>query len=451
MQPELKVIGGGLAGCEAAWQAAERNIHVQLFEMRPQKMTGAHQTAWLGELVCSNSLGSKLRENGSGLLFHEMKELHSIICRVAEQSAVPAGSALAVDRHIFAETLTELIATHPNIEIIREEITTIPKAPTIIASGPLTSPALAISLANFHGKENLFFYDAIAPIITADSINMSIAVRGSRHGKGEANEGDYINCPMDQATYNHFVQQLAAAEQIHLKSFERKIEYGVDVGHAKFFEGCLPIEVMARRDPATLAYGPLRPVGLRKLFKGDAPFAIVQLRQDDLTHHSYNMVGFQTNLTYKEQKRVFKLIPGLEQAEFMRYGQMHRNTFLCAPSLINQTLQTKKDPSLFFAGQIIGVEGYLGNAASGLIAGINASRQLKGSSLLAFPRECMIGALCFYIANAGCETFQPMKANLGLLAPLQFRIRDKQERKAAMANRALRAFRNYAKMNNAYN
>ena len=450
MQPELKIIGGGLAGCEAAWQAAERNIHVQLFEMRPEKMTGAHQSAWLGELVCSNSLGSKLRENGSGLLFHEMKDLNSVICRVAEQSAVPAGSALAVDRHVFAETLTNLIATHPNIEIIREEITQIPNTPAIIASGPLTSPALATSLAAFHGKENLFFYDAIAPIITADSIDMTIAVRGSRYGKGEDNAGDYINCPMDQATYTHFVEQLATAEQIHLKSFEHEIENGVNAGPAKFFEGCLPIEIMARRDAATLAYGPLRPVGLRKLFKGDAPFAIVQLRQDDLTHHAYNMVGFQTNLTYPEQKRVFRLIPGLEQAKFIRYGQMHRNTFLCAPSLVNQTLQTKKAAWLFFAGQIIGVEGYLGNAASGLIAGINASRQLKGDSLLAFPRECMTGALCSYIANADCETFQPMKANLGLLPPLQFRIRDKQERKAALANRALRAFRNYATMNNAY-
>lgn len=450
MQAELKIIGGGLAGCEAAWQAAERGIHVQLYEMRPAKMSGAHQTALLGELVCSNSLGSTIRENGSGLLLHEMKALNSVICRVAEQSAVPAGSALAVDRRIFAESLTVLISSHPNIEIIREEITQIPTPPAIIASGPLTSPALAAALQAFHGKENLYFYDAIAPIITADSINMSVAARGSRYGKGQASEGDYLNCPMDQAAYMHFVDQLAKAEQIQLKPFERDIEQGVDAGHAKFFAGCLPIEVMARRDPGTLAYGPLRPVGLRKLFEGGPPFAVVQLRQDDLNHSSYNMVGFQTNLTCAEQRRVFRLIPGLEEAEFVRYGQMHRNTFLCAPALINQTLQIKKDPQLFLAGQIIGVEGYLGNAASGLIAGINAARLLYGKNLLVFPQECMIGALCYSIVHADSETFQPIKANLGWLPPMQFKIRDKQHRKAALANRAQRAFQDYVTMNDAH-
>jgi len=444
MEQCLVIAGGGLAGCEAAWQAANRGISVILYEMRPQKMTEAHQTNLLGELVCSNSLGSTLTSNGSGLLFYEMKTFQSLICKVAEETAVPAGSALAVDRTLFAKKITEAMENHPNIQLVREEITTLPDSPCIIATGPLTSPSLIKALQDFHGEKNLFFYDAIAPIIEADSINMNIAFRASRYGKEEFGRGDYINCPMDKKTYEIFIDQLIHAKQIELKTFEQDIQNGVKTGHGLYFEACLPIEVLACRGINSLAYGPLRPVGLRRSFQGYPPYAIVQLRQDNLNNTSYNMVGFQTNLTYAEQKRVFRIIPGLEKAEFVRLGQMHRNTFFCAPSLINQNLQAVKRKDIFFAGQLIGVEGYMGNAASGLVAGINAAKFLQDKPLLTFPRETMIGALCFYISHAEKESFQPMKANFGLFPPLIPAVKIKRERKVANAERALKTIQIFA-------
>ncbi len=437
MEPQLVIIGGGLAGCEAAWQAAKRGISVLLFEMRPQKMTEAHKTALLGELVCSNSLGSTPTTNGSGLLFHEMKVFDSLICSIAEETSVPAGTALAVDRTQFAQKLTEMVSNHTNIKIIHEEITTIPDSPCIIATGPLTSSSLIKALQDFHGENNLFFFDAIAPIIEADSINMDIAFRGSRYGKEEVGKGDYLNCPLDKERYEIFVDQLTHAQQIELKAFEEDIHNEVKAGYGHFFEACLPIEVLARRGIDSLAYGPLRPVGLRRAYHGNPPYAVVQLRQDDLSSTTYNMVGFQTNLTYAEQKRVFRMIPGLEKAEFVRLGQMHRNTYLFSPSLINQELQAVNRQDLFFAGQLIGVEGYLGNAASGLVAGINAARYLHHEPLLTFPRETMIGALCYYISHAEKESFQPMKANFGLLPPLDPVIKNKGDRKIAHSKRAL--------------
>ncbi|RJQ40131.1 MAG: methylenetetrahydrofolate--tRNA-(uracil(54)-C(5))-methyltransferase (FADH(2)-oxidizing) TrmFO [Anaerolineaceae bacterium] len=442
MQSELVVVGGGLAGCEAAWQAAHRGISVLLYEMRPLKMTEAHKTALLGELVCSNSLGSTLTTNGTGLLFNEMKILNSIVCRVAEETSVPAGSALAVDRTQFAERLTGLIASHPFIKIIHQEVTKIPQETSIIASGPLTSQPLIEALQRFHGERNLFFYDAIAPIIEAESIDMQATFRGSRYGKGKFGEGDYLNCPLDKERYEYFIEQLINAQQIELKPFEQEINQGVNAGPGNFFEGCLPIEILARRGINALAYGPLRPVGLRKAYKGNPPFAVVQLRQDNTSKTTYNMVGFQTNLTFSEQKRIFRMIPGLHDAEFVRFGQMHRNTFLFAPTLINQNLQAINRPGLFFAGQIIGVEGYLGNAATGLVAGINAARLLKEKPLITFPRETMIGSLCFYVSNAEKDTFQPMKANFGLLPPITPRIKNKGDRKIAYSNRALKMINN---------
>ncbi len=438
MQSELMVVGGGLAGCEAAWQAANRDIPVSLYEMRPQKMTEVHKTDLLGELVCSNSLGSTLTTNGNGLLFNEMKIFNSLVGRVAEETAVPAGSALAVDRTQFAEKITHLLTSHPLIKIIHEEIVAIPQEPCIIASGPLTSPSLITALQNYHGEKNLFFYDAIAPIVEAESIDMQTAFRGSRYGKDESGEGDYLNCPLDKETYEAFVEQLMNAQQIELKPFEQQVHQGVDAGYGHFFEGCLPIEILARRGVNTLAYGPLRPVGLRKSYKGIPPYAIVQLRQDDLSKTSYNMVGFQTNLTFSEQKRVFRMIPGLQNAEFVRYGQMHRNTFLFAPTLINQNLQSINRSDLFFAGQLIGVEGYLGNAATGLVAGIHAASLLKHEPLLTFPRETMMGALCFYVSHAEKEIFQPMKANFGLLPPITPKIKNKGDRKIASVSRSLK-------------
>ena len=446
MQPILHIIGGGLAGSEAAWQAAEHGISVKLYEMRPLKQTEAHQTDSLGELVCSNSLGSKLASNGTGLLYQEMKILNSIICQIADRTCVPAGAALAVDRQLFSQELTRILSEHRNIEVIRQEITEIPNEPAIIASGPLTSPALAKALQSLHGEKNLFFFDAIAPLVADDSIDHSIAFRGSRYGKGESQEGDYLNCPMTREQYDQFEEELGKASTIPLKSFEQNIKNGVDAGPGHFFEGCLPVEVIARRGKNALAFGPLRPVGLRKMVEGTPPYAVVQLRQDNLHNTIYNMVGFQTNLTYSEQQRIFRMIPGLEQAAFVRYGQMHRNTFLFAPSLINPYLQHLERNDLFFAGQLIGIEGYLGNAASGLVAGINAARYLQHDSLLEFPTSTMVGALCHYVSHADRELFQPMKANFGILSPIIPKIREKQKRKSALAERSLETMRKFAEL-----
>src|SRR5687767_10771885 len=354
---DLLVIGGGLAGSEAAFQAAQRGLRVRLFEMRPSLQTGAHQTLDLAELVCSNSLGSNLPDRASGVLKNEMRMLGSLLLECAEAASLPAGGALAVDRELFARLATERIGSHPNIEILREEVKEIPNAPAIIASGPLTSPALSHSIAALSGEEHLFFFDAISPIIDADTINMEIAFRASRYGTGEQDEGDYINCPLNREEYYAFVEALLSAQRIELRSFEDAIKSGVRAGH--FFEGCLPVEIIAERGVDSLAFGPMRPVGLRDPRTGRRPYAVVQLRQDNLAGSLYNLVGFQTNLKFPEQKRVFRLIPGLENAEFMRYGQMHRNTFVASPKLLRPTLQDMQRDDLFFAGQITGVEGYI--------------------------------------------------------------------------------------------
>jgi methylenetetrahydrofolate--tRNA-(uracil-5-)-methyltransferase len=431
---DLIIIGGGLAGSEAAWQAAQRGIKVRLFEMRPQVQTGAHQTSDLAELVCSNSLGSNLPDRASGLLKEEARLLGSMLLECAQEAALPAGGALAVDRELFAQKVTERIETHPNIEIVREEVREIPNTPAIIASGPLTSPALSQAIAALSGEDHLFFFDAIAPVIHADSINMKIAFRASRYGTGEQEQGDYINCPLTKEEYYAFVEALLRAERIELRSFEETIKSGVKAG--QFFEGCLPVEIIAERGLDSLAFGPMRPVGLRDPRSGKRPYAVVQLRQDNLAGSLYNMVGFQTNLKFPEQKRVFRMIPGLENAEFLRYGQMHRNTFIASPRLLRPTLQFRGRGDLFFAGQITGVEGYMGNIATGLLAGVNAARLLQGEQPLTLPQTTMLGALCHYVTHADLKDFQPMKANFGILPPLEGKVH-KRERGRAYAERAL--------------
>lgn len=440
---ELIIIGGGLAGSEAAWQAAQRGIQVKLYEMRPQIETGAHISSNLAELVCSNSLGSNLPDRASGVLKTELRQMQSLLLEVAEQTALPAGAALAVDRQAFAQTVTARLSAHPNIEILRAEATEIPFHPVIVASGPLTSPRLSQAIARFSGEEHLYFFDAIAPIIEASSIDMSIAYRASRWGEGEE-DGDYINCPFHQkADYLAFVEALRTAERIPLKEFELALESGVRAGDDRFFEGCLPVEIIARRGDKALAYGPMRPVGLPDPRVPRPPYAVVQLRQDNLAGNLYNMVGFQTNLTFPEQRRVLRMIPGLQNAEFARYGQMHRNTFLAAPKLLRPTLQARSRDDLFFAGQITGVEGYMGNIATGLLAGWNAARLLNGQAPLELPRETMLGALCWYITHAELKHFQPMKANFGILPPLNGEFHGKRERAAAHAERSEKALNNF--------
>ncbi|MGE5072091.1 MAG: methylenetetrahydrofolate--tRNA-(uracil(54)-C(5))-methyltransferase (FADH(2)-oxidizing) TrmFO, partial [Anaerolineae bacterium] len=404
----LTVIGGGLAGSEAAWQAAERGLSVDLYEMRPAVATGAHVTGYLAELVCSNSLGSNLPDRASGLLKTEARRLGSMLVACAEQTAVPAGAALAVDRDAFAALVTERVQAHPRINVVRQELTEIPDGLTIVASGPLTSAALSDHIARLTGKAGLFFFDAISPIVARDTIDMSIAFRASRREQVDGNQGDYINCPLDRDQYYSFVDALVRAERIELRSFEEAIRSGVKAGH--FFEGCLPVEVIAERGRDSLAFGPLRPVGLRDPRTGRRPYAVVQLRQDNLAGDLFNIVGFQTNLKYPEQKRVFRLIPGLEQAEFHRYGQMHRNTFIAAPEVLLPCLQLASRPEIFFAGQLTGIEGYLGNIASGVLAGINAAQVARGAAPLVLPETTMLGALCHYVSHADMRDFQPMKS-----------------------------------------
>jgi methylenetetrahydrofolate--tRNA-(uracil-5-)-methyltransferase len=435
--PDLIVIGGGLAGTEAAWQAAQRGLCVRLFEMRPSLTTGAHQTADLAELVCSNSLGSNLPDRASGLLKLELRLLDSLLIACAEQAAVPAGAALAVDRQDFSRRIEAKLSAHPNIEIIRQEQRDVPPTPAIVASGPLTSPALSDAVRKVTGQDHLYFYDALAPIVAAESVDMQVAFRASRYGAGDQEEGDYLNCPMDQEEYGRFVQELAGAERIPLREFEAEIESGVSAGAHRFFEGCLPVEVIAARGLQALAFGPMRPTGLTDPRTGRWPHAVVQLRQDNLAGSLYNLVGFQTNLTFPEQKRVLRMIPGLEQAEFLRYGQMHRNTFIAAPRVLLPTLQHRARPDLFFAGQITGVEGYMGNIATGLLAGLNAARLLAGRDPLVLPETTMLGALCHYITHADLRDFQPMKANFGILPPLSVSRRlGKRERARLCAERA---------------
>jgi methylenetetrahydrofolate--tRNA-(uracil-5-)-methyltransferase len=436
--PDLIVIGGGLAGSEAAWQAAQRNLKVHLYEMRPTVPTGAHTSSWLAELVCSNSLGSNLPDRASGLLKEELRRMDSMLLKCAEQAAVPAGGALAVDREVFARLVTKAIESNPNIEIIRQEMPTIPVTLTIIASGPLTSPALSQSILKLTGREHLYFYDAIAPIVTLESIDLDFAYRASRYGRGEQTEGDYINCPLTRDEYEAFVDEIIAAERIELKDFEREVENGVRAGADHFFEGCLPVEIIARRGREALAFGPMRPIGLVDPHTGIRPYAVLQLRQDNLSGTLYNMVGFQTNLKFSEQRRVFRRVPGLENVEFVRYGQMHRNTFIFSPSSLLPTLQFRDRENLFFAGQITGVEGYMGNIATGLLAGWNAARLYRGQVPISLPEKTMLGALCRYITQAGPADFQPMKANFGILPPLvEENVHGKRSRATLYAKRAI--------------
>ncbi|MBI5944261.1 MAG: methylenetetrahydrofolate--tRNA-(uracil(54)-C(5))-methyltransferase (FADH(2)-oxidizing) TrmFO [Chloroflexi bacterium] len=438
----ITIIGGGLAGCEAAWQVAQNGLKVQLYEMRPTNPTGAHLSGDLAELVCSNSLGSNLPDRASGVLKNELRQLNSMLLECAEATALPAGAALAVDREAFARMVTEKIQSHPNIEIIREEMKEIPQTPVIIASGPLTSESLSRSIAKLSGEQHLFFFDAIAPIVHAESINMDIAFRASRYGKGNSDDGDYINCPFTKEEYYSFVEALQTAERIELRSFEEAIQSGVKAG--AFFEGCLPVEIIAERGVDSLAYGPMRPVGLRDPRTGRGSYAVVQLRQDNLAGDLYNLVGFQTNLKFPEQKRILRIIPGLENAEFERYGQMHRNTFIASPKLLRPTLQHITRDDLFFAGQITGVEGYMGNIATGLLAGINAAQLLRHETPITLPNETMLGALCHYITHASLKDFQPMKANFGILPPLTLEKRiGKRERGQFYAERAANALNNH--------
>jgi methylenetetrahydrofolate--tRNA-(uracil-5-)-methyltransferase len=449
---DLIIVGGGLAGSEAAWQAAIRGINVRLFEMRPVTETGAHTSPYLAELVCSNSLGSNLPDRAAGVLKDELRSLGSLLIDCADVTAVPAGGALAVDRELFAQKVTDRIENHPNIHIIRQEVVEIPESPAIISSGPLTSPKFTEAIQNLTGYSQIYFYDALSPIVNQDSINMEIAYQASRYGKSqEQGGGDYINCPMTDDEYYHFVDELIHAERISLLNIDNEINTGVRAGAHKFFEGCLPIEIIATREKDALAYGPLRPVGLTDPRTSQHSYAVVQLRQDNLAKTLYNLVGFQTNLKYSEQERVFRLIPGLEKVDFARYGQMHRNTFIFSPALLNPTLQFKQREDLFFAGQITGVEGYVGNIATGLLAGWNAANYLLGDPLVVLPPETIIGALCNYITHADVKDFQPMKANFGILPELDGKIKGKRERAAAFTERskfALRTFRDsYPKMN----
>ncbi len=438
MKSTLNVIGAGLAGSEAAWQAAEQGIQVHLYEMRPTQSTGAHTGGECAELVCSNSLGSNLPDRASGVLKQEMRLMGSLLMACADAQAVPAGGALAVDREGFARAVSQKLIDHKNITIVREEVTTIPDGPTVIATGPLTSEKFADALAKLSGEDHLYFFDAISPIITAESIQMDRAFRASRRGSSEKEDGDYINCPLDRDEYEAFVDALLAAERIPLHTFEMIMEQGVKAGAHEFFESCLPVEILAARGREALAFGPMRPVGLINPRTKRRPYAVLQLRQDNLAGSLYNLVGFQTNLRFPEQKRVFGMIPGLESADFVRFGQMHRNTFIASPQLLRPTLQFRSRADLFCAGQLTGIEGYAGNIAAGLLAGLNAARLIKGTDLLVLPQTTMLGALCHYVTHAPLKDFQPMKANFGLLPPLPGKpVRGKRERAALYSERAL--------------
>lgn len=434
----ITIIGGGLAGTEAAWQAAEAGIRAKLYEMRPERNTEAHVSHSLAELVCSNSLGSTIVHKAPGLLKAEMRGLGSLIIECATRTAVPAGSSLAVDREGFAALVTEKIEAHPNIELIREEVTEIPDGPCIIATGPLTSPGLAAAIDRLTGSQYLYFYDALSPIVSAETVNMEIAFRKSRYDvdDGSNDDGDYINCPMTEEEYDRFYTALTEAERIELRPFESE--------DAKFFEGCMPVEVIAERGRDSLRFGPMRPVGLIDPRSGKRPFAVVQLRQDNTAGTLYNLVGFQTNLKWGQQGDVLRLIPGLETAEFVRFGQMHRNTYINSPELLHPTMQYRGRADLFFAGQITGVEGYSGNAATGLLAGLNAARMLNGRHPVNLPTKTMLGALAHYVTHAEAKTFQPMKANFGLFTPPEGKM-GKKDRYRYYAERSLTALRRFAR------
>lgn len=420
----INVIGAGLAGSEAAWQIAKRGLKVRLYEMRPEKKTPAHHTQNFAELVCTNSLRANQLTNGAGLLKEEMRRLDSIIMEAADTHNVPAGGALAVDRETFSSAITEKLINHPNVEVIREELTEIPEGLTVIATGPLTSDPLAQAIKRLTDDEGLYFYDAAAPIVEKSSLDMDKIYLKSRYDKGEA---AYLNCPMTEEEFYNFYHELINAEMAELHDFEDQ----------KFFEGCMPIEQMASRGEKTMLFGPLKPVGLEDPKTGKEPFAVVQLRQDNAAGNLYNLVGFQTHLKWGEQKRVFSMIPGLENAQFVRYGVMHRNTYLRSPEFLNATYQTKKRADLLFAGQMTGVEGYVESAASGLYAGINAALIAQGKEPVVFPEETMMGAMAHYITHASPKHFQPINANFGIIPRLEKRIREKRERNLALSQRAL--------------
>ncbi|MBD1380033.1 FADH(2)-oxidizing methylenetetrahydrofolate--tRNA-(uracil(54)-C(5))-methyltransferase TrmFO [Metabacillus arenae] len=428
----VNVIGAGLAGSEAAFQLAKRGIQVNLYEMRPVKQTPAHHTDKFAELVCSNSLRANTLTNAVGVLKEEMRILDSVIISSADECSVPAGGALAVDRHEFAGKVTERVKDHENVNVIQEEMVEIPSGPTIIATGPLTSKALGEQLLELTGEDYLYFYDAAAPIIEKDSIDMNKVYLKSRYDKGEA---AYLNCPMTEEEFDRFYEALTCAETVPLKEFEKEI----------FFEGCMPIEVMAKRGKKTMLFGPMKPVGLEHPETGKRPYAVVQLRQDDAAGTLYNIVGFQTHLKWGPQKEVLQLIPGLENAEIVRYGVMHRNTFINSPRLLKSTYQYKDREDLFFAGQMTGVEGYVESAASGLIAGLNAAKFVLGEEPITFPHETAMGSMARYITTANPDSFQPMNANFGIFADLKQKIKNKKERNEQYARRAIETIQKISK------
>ena len=423
----INVIGAGLAGCEAAWQLAQRGIKVDLYDMKPAKKSPAHEMGTLAELVCSNSLKANDINTASGLLKEEMRIFGSLIIDAADKNSVPAGGALAVDRELFSRYVTGKIVSHPNVEVIEKEVTELPEGINIIATGPLTSEGLAETIREMTG-EGLFFYDAAAPIVAADSIDMDIAFRGSRYGKGD----DYINCPMNEAEYDAFYNKLIEAETVPIKGFEDK----------HVFESCMPIENIAKRGKMTMAFGPLRPVGIENPHTGRRPYAIVQLRQDNKEATIYNMVGFQTRLKFSAQKEVFRMIPGLKKAEFLRYGVMHKNIYINSPKLLNADCSLKSDANIYFAGQIMGVEGYVESAASGLWTALNLAQKLSGRDMLSPNPETMTGALIRYCTGKDTEILQPINANYGIISPLNKKVRGKKERRAAYSERAVNATEN---------
>lgn len=426
------VIGAGLAGCEAAWTLAQQGIAVRLYEMKPQQYTPAHQYKGFAELICSNSLKAARIGSAAGMLKEEMRILGSLTMEAAQQTSVSAGGALAVDRERFSDFITERILAHPLIEVVHQRVDHLPEGTGIVASGPLTEEHLAQDIAQLCGESYLSFFDAAAPIVTFESLDKDKVFFAARYGRGE---DDYINCPMDKEQYEAFYEQLVQAESVQLHSFERE--------QMKVYEGCMPVEVMAKRGADTLRYGPLKPVGLTDPHTGRHPWAVVQLRSENRQGSLYNLVGFQTNLKFPEQKRVFSMIPGLEQAEFVRYGVMHRNTFLDSPRLLESDLSLKKRPEIYFAGQITGVEGYVESAASGILAGHNLARRLRGEQPLQLPLDCMLGALVHYISDPSVSDFQPMGANMGILPPWQERVKDKAKRYELIANRGLDSLRAY--------
>lgn len=436
MKDRVTVIGGGMAGVEAAWQIAKNGIYVDLYEMKPVKYSPAHKMEGLAELVCSNSLKAMRLESAAGLLKEEMRRLGSICMQAADVAKVDAGGALAVDRDIFSSVITKKIEENEYINLIREEVTEIPEGYVVIAAGPLASEKLSEKIKEICG-DGLFFFDAAAPIVSFDSVDMEKAFCASRYDRG--GDDDYINCPMNKEEYENFYNELINGESADLHSFDKRKDV---------YEGCMPIEVMASRGADTMRFGPLKPVGLRDPRTGHRPWAVLQLRKENNDGTMYNLVGFQTNLKFGEQKRIFSLIPALHNAEFMRYGVMHRNTFINSPKLLNSDFSFRKRENLFFAGQITGVEGYMESASSGILAGLNVARRIKGESTIALPKTTMMGALSAYISDESVTNFQPMGANFGVLPPLENKIRDKKERYGALSQRGLCDFENYLKLQN---